>query len=98
MAGWCRTVKRADYRFAKKYLGFSGGKDPQVHFIRAALSSVADTAIIPIQDYLGLGSEARINTPSTLGGLNWKWRLLPGQLTDDLAASIREMTRLYGRL
>ena len=98
MAGWCRTVKRADYRFAKKYLGFSGGKDPQVHFIRAALSSVADTAIIPIQDYLGLGSEARINTPSTLGGLNWKWRLLPDQLTDDLAASIREMTRLYGRL
>ncbi len=98
MAGWCRTVNRTDYRFAKQYLSFAGGRDPQLHFIRAALASVADTAVIPIQDYLGLGSEARINTPSTLGGLNWKWRLLPGQLTDDLASSIRKMTRLYGRL
>ena len=64
--------------------------------IRSALSSVADTAVIPIQDYLELGSEARINIPSTLG-MNWKWRLLPGELKPELAERIREITERYGR-
>ena len=54
-------------------------------FIRAVLASVADTAIVPAQDLLGLGSEARMNRPGTIGG-NWRWRLLPGQLSDDIAA------------
>ena len=65
--------------------------------IRSALSSVADTAVIPIQDYLELGGEARMNEPSTLGK-NWKWRLVNGQLTDELAKEIRSLTKLYGRL
>ena len=68
-----------------------------MEFVRAALSSVADTAIIPVQDYLGLGKEARINTPSTLGN-NWKWRMLEGEITPELTARIRRMTKLYGRL
>ena len=50
-----------------------------------------------MQDYLGLGAEARINIPSTLG-INWKWRMLPGQFTDELAERIYEMTQLYGRV
>ena len=72
-------------------------KTPEVAFIRSAMASVADTCVIPIQDYLGLGHEARINTPSTLGD-NWMWRLQPGQLTPELAQEIRRMTKLYGRL
>ena len=65
-------------------------------FIRLALASVADLCIIPLQDYLGLGSEARINTPSTLGN-NWRWRMKQGCLTKELADQIRELTTLYGR-
>ncbi len=64
--------------------------------IRSALSSVAKIAIIPIQDYLGLGSEARINTPSTLGN-NWHWRLYHNELGSALAKHVAHMTRLYGR-
>ena len=65
--------------------------------IRQALGSVADLAVIPMQDYLELGNEARINFPSTLGE-NWKWRMLPGQCTPGLAAHIRKLSGVYGRL
>ncbi len=97
MRGWCKLVSRGDYGFAKRYLGYVPPKTPEVAFIRSAMASVADTCVIPIQDYLGLGHEARINTPSTLGD-NWMWRLQPGQLTPELAEEIRRMTKLYGRL
>ena len=97
MRAWCRVVSRGDYGFAKRYLGYVPAKTPETAFIRSAMASVADTCVIPVQDYLGLGHEARINTPSTLGG-NWLWRLVPGQLTPELAEEIRRMTKLYGRL
>jgi 4-alpha-glucanotransferase len=64
--------------------------------IRLAMASVADTAIIPMQDYLELGKEGRINIPSTLGD-NWNWRMQAGVYTGELAERIREMTELYGR-
>ena len=66
--------------------------------IRTALMSRADTAIIPLQDYLELGSEARINEPATLGS-NWRWRLSADwqEQYPDLACRIRHMTELYGR-
>ena len=60
------------------------------------MASVSDTAIIPLQDYLGLGSEARINIPSTLG-LNWKWRMKSEDLTDELLEKIKQMTETYER-
>jgi 4-alpha-glucanotransferase len=71
----------------------------QVHwdFIRAVLGSVADTAIVPAQDLLGLGSEARMNRPGTTGG-NWRWQLLPGQLTPDILERLGTMTATYERL
>ena len=65
--------------------------------IRTALASVADLAIIPIQDYLCLGNEARMNVPATLGD-NWKWRLTKGQISDMTLYHMREVTRIYGRL
>ncbi len=95
--GWYKKLNRQDKALAKKYLDIRSSKDVQWEFIRAALASVSDTCIIPMQDYLGLGSEARTNVPSTLG-TNWKWRMVPGQFTDELAERICEMTKLYGRL
>lgn len=64
--------------------------------IRMAMSSVAETAVIQMQDYLELGAKSRINIPSTPKG-NWEWRMMPDQLTDELAAQIRTLTQLYGR-
>ena len=82
--------------YAYKYLG-AGGKEEAVQaMIRAAMMSVADICIIPMQDYLGLGSEARINAPSTLGN-NWKWRVRKEAFTRELAAILLNYKRLYAR-
>ena len=66
-------------------------------FIRLAMSSVAKLAVIPVQDYLGLGTEARTNEPSTLGK-NWRWRMRSGDLEDGLIRKCRRMADIYGRL
>lgn len=94
---WYNTLNRRDKSFAKRYLNIRERKNLHWIFIRSALSSVADTAVIPMQDYLGLGGQARMNMPSTLG-TNWKWRMEPGACTDALAQDIRNMVKLYGRL
>ena len=82
-------------RFCLKYLG-TDGKEIHWTFIRTLLMSVADTAIVPLQDVLGLGSEARMNLPGRPGG-NWRWRYTPGQITDAIRERLREMTKIYGR-
>ncbi len=64
--------------------------------IRLAMMSVADTAILPMQDLLGLGEEARMNRPAWGKG-NWQWRLAPEQVTAPLAKELLELTQLYGR-
>jgi 4-alpha-glucanotransferase len=64
--------------------------------IREALGSVGQLAIIPAQDLLGLGSEARLNTPGTVEG-NWRWRLPAGALTVQLARHFAHANRMYGR-
>ena len=64
--------------------------------LRAGQGSVANLFVAQIQDYLGLGSESRINVPGVAEG-NWRWRLLPGQASAELAEEIRDMTALYGR-
>ena len=60
------------------------------------LASVADTAIVPVQDLLGLGSEARMNQPGTPSG-NWRWRLQAGQLTGAIAERLAMLTETFGR-
>ena len=95
-ADWELSAPAGDVAFARRYLDVEGGADFTRRFIRAALASVSDTAVIPMPDWLGLGAEARINTPSTLGG-NWLWRIDPAALTDALAADILALTKLYGR-
>jgi 4-alpha-glucanotransferase len=64
--------------------------------IRAVLASVADVAIVPMQDVLGLGSVARMNLPGTVSG-NWKWRYRPGALSGELSARLRSLVTLYDR-
>lgn len=66
------------------------------NLIRLAMLSIAKYCIVPIQDYLHLGEEARLNFPSKLGG-NWEWRLTPGQVNDQLADFIGNITRVSGR-
>ena len=82
-------------QFCLKYL-HTEGREIHWDFIRAALSSVADIALIPLQDVLGLGTEARMNLPATTNG-NWSWRYRAKALTDELSARLKEMTELYGR-
>ncbi len=98
--GWFSGVHAPDTRvereFALRYMG-SDGQEPVWDFIRLALSSVADIAIIPMQDVLSLGSEARMNLPATIGN-NWRWRMTADQLKPELAARLRQMNLDYGRL
>jgi 4-alpha-glucanotransferase len=86
---------RAEREFALRYLN-SDGREIHWDFIRAALASVAGTAIFPLQDVLGLGSEARMNTPARRTG-NWRWRYRREQLTEETIARLRELTWMYGR-
>lgn len=79
-------------------LRVTGGQAESVHtdFIKAAFSTDAYLAIAPMQDFLGLGSEARMNIPGIAGG-NWRWRLLPTQLTPDFCHNISSMVTATGR-
>ncbi|MBN2337866.1 MAG: 4-alpha-glucanotransferase [Acidobacteria bacterium] len=95
-AGWFASDRtRGEAEAALRYMG-TDGSDGVGDLLRLALGSVADTAVIPMQDILGLGTEARMNTPSTVGG-NWCWRMRPDALTPEAAARLREMNRRYGR-
>lgn len=95
--GWYKNMKRKDRAVAKRYLGITSSKQVCDRMIRECLSSVADTAVIPMQDYLELDNSARMNVPSTLG-TNWKWRMKKDALTTELAARMRSMASVYGRM
>lgn len=94
--GWVKKAGKRELLFARDYLKLSFEEGFNWGFIRGAFSSTADTCIIPMQDYLGLGDEARMNTPSTLGN-NWVWRMKEDALTDELAEKIAKLIRIYGR-
>jgi 4-alpha-glucanotransferase len=87
---------RKERDFTKAYLGFENEPINWV-FIRTILASVAAVAIVPLQDVLGLGSEARMNLPGTTTG-NWKWRFLPGVLTAEIRSRLKMLTEIYDRL
>lgn len=96
--GWYTDLSKEDREFADNYLHIHVDEEEvEWEFIRAAIASVADTAIIPMQDYLGLDETARINIPSTLGN-NWKWRMKKNACTDELAKRIKKLSKLYGRV
>jgi 4-alpha-glucanotransferase len=93
---WASGASEQERRDAEAYLGRA---DDGIHwsFIRAAQRSVASLAVVPLQDVLGLGSEARMNTPSLHGG-NWKWRVQPGVLTPELAGKLAHLAEVTDRL
>lgn len=93
---WREEADPADVEMAVRYLGLNQEEGFHWGMIRGGMSSVADLFIAQLQDYLGLGAEARMNTPGLLGG-NWQWRLLPAELTEELAGKIARMAWMYGR-
>lgn len=92
--GWIKELDKATLDFCKKYL--DAEDDLVWKLIKTAMSSVSETAVIQMQDYLELGEAARMNTPSTSGG-NWQWRMNKKALTKKLAEKIADITRTYGR-
>jgi len=96
--GWFETAASDDdKRTLFTYLGreVAAGELPHV-LIRLAMMSVADTVIFPIQDIIGLGAEARMNTPGTDKG-NWKWRMTQDQITPEVAGQLRALTGIFDR-
>ena len=96
--GSTRTAKQIERerKFCMDYLN-TRGEEIHWDFIRCVLGSVANTAIVPLQDLLGLGTEARMNLPNSMSG-NWSWRFHSGALTDTLAQRLKNLVQLYGRV
>ncbi len=95
--GSTRTAKQIERErtFCLNYLK-SDGQEIHWDFIRAVWASVANTAVVPLQDVLGLGTEARMNLPNSTSG-NWAWRYKSGALTAEIGQRLGELTELYGR-
>jgi 4-alpha-glucanotransferase len=93
--GWYESQSEDLRHRVRLYMG-THGHDISWDLIRLALSSVADIAVVPLQDVLGLGSEARMNRPGDPKG-NWQWRYLPGGLNNELATRLRTLVEIYGR-
>lgn len=97
-AGWYSQAGEQERAFAARYLGV---EDPDARkmeraLLRAGQGSVAELFVAQMQDYLGLGSESRLNVPG-VGSGNWRWRMRSGQAPAELARDIRSLTALYGR-
>lgn len=98
--GWFRSLARQGQGHRRENIRrLLGNHGREVHwdFIRLAMTSVSNVAIFPVQDLLGLGASARMNTPGVAKG-NWRWRLAEGDLDGDIARRLRELTRISGRV
>lgn len=96
--GWYQDISEKEKEMLRDYLHDYTTSDRSLYWevICRVMGSSARLCIIPMQDYLGLGNECRMNTPSTLGQ-NWKWRLLPDEFSQDLQNRIQKITRIYER-
>ena len=96
--GWYRvSSEQHEQDYARKYMGVDGS-DIAWDLIRLGWASVANTSVTTVHDLLSLGTDARMNTPGTVGQPNWCWRLQPDQLHDGISQRLLEMTGVYGRL
>lgn len=95
--GWFEHSSKKDWESAVRYGALTKAEGYVWGMIRLAMSSVANLAVIPMQDYLNLGEKCRMNEPSTIGK-NWKWRLTGEENLDELSERIAQITRLYGRI
>lgn len=97
LKGWFETLPEHMRGFAVDYLRLTKEEGLNWGFIKSLLGSAADTAIITMQDILDLGADARMNTPSTMGG-NWTWRLgSTNVFSDELAAKLLKIAKTYSR-
>ncbi len=98
IAAWFAEIPEQERRLAREYLCDRCTPDEELHksFIGLLFRSRADLCVIPMQDWLGLGDSARMNTPSTVGE-NWQWRMGREDMDETLCKEIRRMTELYGR-
>ncbi len=96
LCGWIDEEKPETLAFAREYLGIDNDADLADAVLRAGMRSRAELFIAQMQDILGLGASARMNTPGTVGG-NWAWRMAPGSATKALAEKMRRMAYIYGR-
>lgn len=95
--GWMASAPAEDAALAKAYFRLNEQEGYHWGMMRSAWASVADLAVMQFQDLLGLGSEGRMNIPSTLGG-NWRWRALPGSFSPELAGRLHREMEVYQRL
>ncbi len=94
---WIETTDKEVIDYAREYMHLTEDEGLVWGTIRTAMSSIADTCIIPMQDYLDLGGDSRMNSPGTLSDCNWTWRVKDGIIGQDMAKRIRNLTELYGR-
>ena len=94
---WLESLPAETLAYATRYMCLNEVEGTVWGLIRTVMSSVSDTCVVQLQDYLELGEEARMNFPGTQTGNNWVWRALPGSFDDALAAKIAELAKLYGR-
>ena len=92
--GWLQSLKKSEYKKVQAYLGTE--KPDSWDLIRKTEESVAQMAIIPMQDILGLAATARMNIPGTIKG-NWLWRMNPALLDKIHGSKLLELTKLFGR-
>jgi 4-alpha-glucanotransferase len=93
---WLAGAPPHEQEYALRYTA-SSPADFHRALLRITWSSVAHIAVAPLQDFLGLGPEGRMNVPSVLGG-NWQWRVPAGAVTDELAADVRSLNETFGRV
>ena len=94
--GWFATSKPSEQSLVREYLSCHDDENVAWSLIHIAFESVAQTAIVPVQDVLDLGSEARMNRPGATAG-NWSWRMQPGALDVDHAARLKRLAQITGR-
>ena len=96
--GWYRHASEKERAFARAYLGTLTEHTAAQAMVRAAYQSVCDICIVPMQDILGLDSDARMNTPGTVSEENWSWRLTDGMYDEKTEKRLYTLAKLYGRI
>jgi len=98
ISGWFLGLSKEDKEFVRDYLGDhdTANKWMYKRLVATAMGSAANMCVIPVQDWLGLDNNSRMNVPGTVN-VNWSWRLVPGQITDELAEEVLIITKRFGR-
>ena len=96
LAQWLEEASTETLAFAREYFGLNHAEGWAMGLLRSGLGAPAERFIAPMQDWLGLGADARMNEPGSLGG-NWRWRMKKGAIKPELTKKILRMTKLYGR-